>query len=532
MYDAFSGEQILTLANATYGNFVMSPNGDMLVYILSGARNWLTLWNSSLVKGMLDGTSGTLAWQWRPRGGATLDWKSGIQWNVTVPDVVGSQSINQISDVILASTASTGVQQTWVDIAYSTSTGEQLWLKNRTALAGDVPLIFGGNFPRPFGEGVYVMFAKETLKWYGFSIATGDALWETVPMSNAWATYPAGGVVAYGKLFTSGYDGTVHCYDIKTGRHLWDYYGGNAGLEAPYGHYPFFGGLTVADGKVYAATNEHSPGAPIWKGERLHAIDVETGKGIWNVSGLWSGSGGGRGAGMGPAVVADGYLLSLNGNDNQIYCFGKGQTATTVSASPDVSAQGSTVLIAGTITDQSPGVTSLGVPAAGTPAIADAVMTDWMEYLYMQQPKPAQATGVKVHITAIDPNNNFQEIGTVTSDTDGMFGITWTPPVPGLYKVTATFDGSNSYFRSHASTMFAVSFAPAATVVPPTPIVTPPPSQTASPTSTPVQQVSPSPTQAVAPPTSAEPTTTYIAVGIAVVVILAAAVALALRKRK
>jgi hypothetical protein len=533
MYDAYSGEQILTLANATYGKFVMSPNGDMLVYILNGARNWLAMWNSSLIKGMLDGTSGTLAWQWRPRGGSQLDWNTGIQWNVTVPDVPGSQSINQIADdVVLASTASTNVQQTWVDIGYSASTGEQLWVKNRTALAGDVPLIFGGNFPRPYGDGVYVMFAKETMKWYGFSIATGDALWETEPMSNAWATYPAGGVIAYGKLYTCGYDGMVHCYDVKNGAHLWDYYGGNSGMETPYGHYPFFGGITVADGKVYVATNEHSPGAPVWKGEKLHAIDAETGEGIWTVSGLWSGSGGGRGAGMGPAVVADGYLLSVNGNDNQIYCFGKGQTATTITASPTVSAQGSTVLLTGTITDQSPGDTCLGIPAAGTPAIADDVMTDWMEYLYMQQPKPTNATGVQVHLTAIDPNGNFQDIANVTSDTDGVFGLAWTPPVPGLYKVTAAFEGSKSYFSSHAVTMFAVSTAPsAAPIVTQVPSVTPLPTQTAAPTPAPTQTPPPSP---VPQPTSGLPTTTYIAIAAAVVIIsvVAAAVAFTLRRRQ
>ena len=137
-----------------------------------------------------------------------------------------------------------------------------------------------------------------------------------------------------------------------------------------------------------------------------------------------------------------------------------------------------------------------------------------------------------MHLTAIDPNGNFQDIGTATSNMLGNYAIEWTPPVPGLYTVTATFEGSKSYYRSEAGTSFAVSKASAASpaVVTPSPTATQPVTP-ASPT--PIETpVSPSPTQAVNPPTSAEPTTTYIAIGIAVVVIVAVAAALILRRRK
>ena len=63
------------------------------------------------------------------------------------------------------------------------------------------------------------------------------------------------------------------------------------------------------------------------------------------------------------------------------------------------------------MTDQSPG-------AKGTPAIADANMQAWMEYLYEQQAMPTNAKGVEVTLTAIDPNGNTH-IGTATSDTSG-----------------------------------------------------------------------------------------------------------------
>jgi hypothetical protein len=52
---------------------------------------------------------------------------------------------------------------------------------------------------------------------------------------------------------------------------------------------------------------------------------------------------------------------------------------------------GNSVLIQGTVTDQSPG-------AKGTPAISDSSMTGWMEYLYHQQSKPTNAKGVELNI--------------------------------------------------------------------------------------------------------------------------------------
>ena len=57
------------------------------------------------------------------------------------------------------------------------------------------------------------------------------------------------------------------------------------------------------------------------------------------------------------------------------------------------------------------------------PAVADAYQDDWMEYVYMQQPCPAFVEGVQVKLETLDPNNNFYEIGTVTSDASGMYKL-------------------------------------------------------------------------------------------------------------
>ena len=49
--------------------------------------------------------------------------------------------------------------------------------------------------------------------------------------------------------------------------------------------------------------------------------------------------------------------------------------------------------------------------------------TAWMEYLYENQAKPTNATGVPVSLSAIDPNGNLVTIGTTTSDINGNYGL-------------------------------------------------------------------------------------------------------------
>ena len=90
-------------------------------------------------------------------------------------------------------------------------------------------------------------------------------------------------------------------------------------------------------------------------------------------------------------------------------------------------------------------------------------MTPWMDYLFNQQPEPTNATGVQVTLTVFDPNNNTYSIGTTTSDINGKYAFDWTPSVSGLYKITATFAGSNAYYSSSAETAITVQKAATAT---------------------------------------------------------------------
>jgi hypothetical protein len=108
----------------------------------------------------------------------------------------------------------------------------------------------------------------------------------------------------------------------------------------------------------------------------------------------------------------------------------------------------------------------------GVPAVSDDSQGEWMEYVYMQKPRPADTVGVDVVLSVLDPNGNVYDIGTATTDASGMFKMLWAPLVPGEYTVIATFAGSESYWSSHAETAVGVTEAPAATP-PPTPLPAP-----------------------------------------------------------
>ncbi|MCX8150806.1 MAG: PQQ-like beta-propeller repeat protein [Candidatus Bathyarchaeota archaeon] len=507
MYDAFSGDWILDLTGVPSGSMVMGKNGEFLIYTLNAAGNFMTLWNST--KAIYPTVDTSWRWMISP---TTPNVTAGYQWNVSIPDVPGTQSIAKINNEYIYARATHQTVPTTIttDVAYDIKDGKppvQLFVQNRTYEG----TIMNG----PMADGVFTTFVKETMVWYGYDVRTGSQKWgPTAPYTNAWGMYQpyADTCYGYGKLYAGGYDGTVHCYDLATGRNLWNYYFGSSGFETPYGTYPLKdNAFTVADGKVFVVTNEHSPNTPYFHGWKIHVIDANTGAPVWNMSFM----------GLAP-IIADGYALTLNYFDNRIYCFGVGPSATTVTASPKVSTLGSSVLIEGTVTDQSPG-------AKGTPAIADEDMSEWMECLYQQRPAPMDAKGVPVKLIAYDPNGNIQQIGTVTTDSGGLFKKLWTPPVPGEYTIIAMFEGSASYGSSEARTAIGVVNAPS-----PAPTETPTAGTTTPAPSTPTVTSPPLPSPSVVPEPEATPSIDVYIISAALIVVIAvvAVAALLLRKRK
>jgi hypothetical protein len=174
-------------------------------------------------------------------------------------------------------------------------------------------------------------------------------------------------------------------------------------------------------------------------------------------------------------------------------------------------------MITGSVTDQSSG-------AKDKPAMSDEWMTKWMEYLYMQQEIPGSAKGVTVKLTAIDPNGNSQPIGETTTDLKGHYGLMWKPPMEGQYTITASFEGSNSYYPSYDTAYIAVDPAPSgAPVETQTPAPTTPAPTTAAPTASPSQPTGPGETT---------PTALYVAIAAIAIIVAIVAAAVILRRRK
>ncbi len=556
-YDAFTAKWLFNETNVPSGTQVYGPNGEILVYQMNYASRWLAMWNNTAAPELAGALgTGTSAFQWRPVG-KNVNASTAYSWNVTIPSLNGLSNptiIKIINNDIMFGCSSTfttnavygGTQNPYTFWALSLkpqNRGQLLWIKNYTAPENNMTRTVYADPGWPLVDAetrVFILRDTETMQNWGYSIDNGDKMWgPTAPEISALGFYFSTGgqlsakAIAYGKFYQAGYGGILYCYDLKTGKLEWTYGNGGegnstySGLATPYGNYPIGTGA-IADGKVYLFTSEHSPTSPYWSGCKIRAVDAASGKELWKIYGY---AGVGTNNGM---AVADGSLVYLNLYDMQLYCIGKGPSATTVEAPMTDVKLGDKVLIRGSVNDIAAGAQQTeqaGRFPNGVPAVSDAAMDEWMEYVYMEKPKPTDVTGVLVHLTAVDPNGNFQDMGTATTNGLGNFALAWTPPVPGLYTVTATFEGSNSYYRSEAGTSFVVSQASGGSpaVVTPTPTAT----QPVTPVSpTPVQTpVSPSPTQAVIPPTSAEPTTTYIAIGVAVIVIVAAA-ALILRRRK
>jgi len=565
MFDAYTGNYICSIGNvsslATGGWFgggtqVYGKDGSITYYGIVGTPNpagpffpdtppfYLQVWNTSRAIWYEETWSSNEYWMWRPVLNKTFDGNNGYSLNVTIPAVSGSISAVREGEFIIGGTSGTNqvdepleLGNLWCLSLKPGQEGTLLWNRTFTPPYDEVPSTVGGFFgsggvsgPTVDPEdGVFLFSSSITRERWGYSLDTMELLWGPTEPESSMNYYGMGTNIYQGKLLSSGYGGELVAYNITTGEVLWTYTASQIGYESPYGNYPI-GIAFIADGKIYLTSSEHSPSQPLWRGSCIRCVNATDGEEIWKINNWGMGMGSGSGA-----VIADGYIVSLNAYDNRIYCYGKGPSSTTVTA-PDMGVPlGSSVMIKGTVTDQSPGAT-------GTPAIADEDQQAWMEYLYMQQAKPEDAQGVTVKLTSIDPNGNYQDIGEVTADIWGNFGTSWIPPVTGDYIIMAEFEGSASYGSSSDSTYISVDPAPSA-AVPIEPEPTEPEPTEPEPTEpepTEPEPTEPEPTEPE--PTEPEPTepaeapfiTTEVAiiVAVAVVAVIGIVAYWALRKRK
>ncbi|MCW3995593.1 MAG: PQQ-binding-like beta-propeller repeat protein [Candidatus Bathyarchaeota archaeon] len=467
-FDPRNGENVFNITNVPSGGAlitVVTPEGvtnDLNIYTLSGGN--LTKWSFyETVKPTGTQTS------WSPSRTTAYNGTAGIIYNVAIPRPQNSAGQFLSGDyafgtnggecdgtwIIGRSVNTTTAPPTVYLTGIRCSDGKKMWETSHQLLEDPSIWRGGGGTHLDTEGGVYLNYKKETMQALAIDINNGQVKYYTPPRNASdWGSYTSGWCMdsAYGKLFIGTYDGYMNAYDIKTGKLLWQYYSGDAGLMTPYGTYPFFlgiyMGMGIADGKVFAATGEHSANDPLYRGERLHVINATTGEGVWSIQGWWT-----------DFAIADGQYTAYNGYDGRVYSFGKGPSAMTATVSPKVSVSGSSVLIEGTVTDISAGTSQYLQTKRfpnGVPVVSDESMSSWMEYVYMQQPKPTNAKGVKVMIDVIDSNNNYRNIGETTSDMNGCFSFEWKPDIPGKYTVIASFAGSESYWPSQAQTAFAV----------------------------------------------------------------------------
>jgi hypothetical protein len=487
VWDPWTGDLMYTIVNAPAIDlpmirkltFVRDPSdGTLIYYRYDIGTNTLAKWNSTkMMEATLkfglgrDGLAYAFAFGWPVYN---LDWNSGIEWNVTSPvrftPFVGSSPIESFHDpkddstiILTNQTAGLIISATaFENVAISSEDGSVLWRKVRDEGTWESAITSG--VPMSMEDDVYAIYRKETRQWYAYRVSTGNELWVSDPYPSQWAVYSSGSVIAYGKLYVTGYDGKVWAHDVQTGDVVWDWGPVSSGLEMPYGHYPLYGGILVADNKVIVINDEHSQQSPLYRGQRMYVIDAGSGQTLWSISGVYD-----------FPIAANSYVLGPNGYDGRLYAFGKGPSSTTVTAAPEVTVHGDSVLVKGSVTDISAGTKQNEQAArfpSGVPAVSNESMTAWMEYVYMQKPRPINATGVDVVISVLDPNNNLYEVGRATSDSSGFYKLAFTPEVPGEYTIIATFEGSESYWGSYAETAINVEEVPAAT---PAPTATPAP---------------------------------------------------------
>ncbi len=523
MLDGFTGETITYIANTTQtetrsgqvnaqgqptaittgatGTSVYGKDGSILRYNIvnlgstAAPKYYLQVWNTSAGT-MPSSQLGTGLWQWRPAGGTfgganaylgTLaynyvhDGRTFYSLNASIPSILGTRNAvsNQTGSISVIK------QDEYMIISAlgfnnGTHTAPGFITKISLVPGQEGTLISTKEFTPPSmadGEtvsltGIYpddgmILFQKaRTTERFGYSMDTGQLVWTSQPEVQ-FQYYGMSQNYYNHTLYSSGYGGVITAYDVKTGNVLWTYYPESIGTESAYGGVYPTAVVMINDGKLYTVSGEHSPTQPLFRGPNLRCLDASTGKEIWKILGFF----GGMSPSSSNIIMSDGVLVGLNYFDNQLYAFGKGPSGTTVTTQNDISVLGHKVMVTGTVTDQSPvGRRNINdvlqTPLKGTPAVSDDSMTAWMEYLFMQQAKPTNATGVDLSLSAIDPNGNSVQIGTTTSDINGNYALAFDPQVSGTYQIIANFAGTKAYGPSSATSYVTVEDAAQAAATP------------------------------------------------------------------
>jgi hypothetical protein len=442
------------------------------------------------------GVAGGKVFAWDMSQVVNNNWPTGKIWERPLPTPLATARGIQLFAISadLSTVVLWNYNQYW---AYSAKDGTSKWNLTLT-----YPVNTNEEFDL-YGVNDFIVFDPTETTFKCYSLLNGNLLWTSPsfadsPWASTWTVYNSESN-DYDNLYLAFPDGTMAALSLATGKLLWRSTA-IPSTEYPNNAIPFVYGCKLVGGCLYTYGG-YSLGYninPIPRFSTLVCINATTGDIKYTLNG-----------GVYPAAAANGYIIGAGVFDGNMYCIGKGPTSTTLAAQQQV---GGSVLIQGLVLDNSPVSFSADLNAMfpnGVPAISDANMSVWMDYLHMQNStllnNPPQCTGVPVTLTAVDPNGNSINIGTTTSNSDGHFAYQWTPTTAGLYTIYATFGGTDSYFASHGVTSATVASA-------------------ASPTA--------APTSATQPIVSNSDMIMYFAAGVVVIIIaIAVATVLLLRKK-
>jgi outer membrane protein assembly factor BamB len=465
-FDAFTGRWIYTITDVPSGTTIRGQNGELLRYTINTAQGWMALWNSSALVSMMGG--------WDPHGnvynasgvtspGVLADGpKRAWMWNITIPKgLTGSAQALHLGDRVFGADVGIYAVKSW---AFSLKQGQEgtllynstwvpptSWAESNRTSSVRINAV-------SLDDAVFTIVNVDSCENWGFSTNTGQLLWgPTEPQPYLDIYQEAMSIIANGRYIVGAESGVIQAYNVTTGSLLWKYEVKDVFNENPVGvNWPLRAPTAIiADGKIYGGYGEHSPNQPLPRGAPFFCLNETTGELIWQqymVVSSYSYT---------PAI-GDSIVATLNSYDNQIYTIGKGPSTIRVEAPLSSIEIGKSLVIQGSVMDNSPGVKQAGLELRfpnGVPVASDASMSEWMRYVYMQFAKPSTATGVEVSLDVIDSNGNYRNIGTTTTDSSGDFSFAWKPDISGKYTVIATFAGSKSYYPSYDQTAFVVDDA-------------------------------------------------------------------------
>ncbi len=494
-FDPYTGEFIYAVYGIPSGNKMIGQNGEMLIYTTNLAKGYMTLWNSTNIPDLWMGKEigSTNLEQWVPEGKIvngtgisgvtpadnelTPTGYAGYVWNVTIPTGLPGSVYSVLDDRIVGGTASSDGVSLWALSIDKQHAGSLLFNKTWSSPAdwkdGNVTIAWQATSDQS-ADGIIVFGEKETRQDYAFSVETGAFLWSSdshnyldfYTMGLSGTSARAVDQIYDGKFYTAGYSGVLYCYDCLTGDLLWNYTAVNENaLGSTFAEWPLYP-MFIADGMIYVIHTEHSGyelSLPV--DAPMICLNATSGDVVWRADGLIRGTHWG-----GYPIIGDSIIAAMNTYDMQVYAIGKGPSAITVDAPLTGLTLGNSVTIRGSITDISPGTTQKEIQLRfpdGVPAVSDTNMTSWMKYVYQQAERP-NAQGVSVTLSVVDSNGNYRTIGSTMSDSDGFYSFTWIPDIEGKFIIYTSFDGSNSYYPSHAVTAFNVDPAPTTPTAQPT----------------------------------------------------------------